>query len=550
MKARIVVVGLWACLVLAMPWAKCQTWIGDAFDLDTAVTLTHRSLPSDLSHLCLVTHSNNLFFMDQKAFQDAGNDYAAHICAISLQDYSSFEFDLPFPMSSKSRDWFAKTFWIKDLCFYEGLCAVSVQDHILLYHSTAPWTFVYDTILDHPNVKALYFYQNDLYYLEEDHDAGYRWYRFEFNKGKATLVRELRYEAPHVVQASPNRYLFHDENNVYFLNTRYPVVSRYALDGAWIEDLHFKLPDWHPFEDEYIRKSLEVPYGVERIFATKDQIFDYSYLKALYPIGDRYLIYYTQYDTVSKKSAPMYAISDATGHLTQYARQCPKDYLYTENRFPFNLFQPMEDLARTSWRDGLYELSMDGDVSWRNLTFDEYGKLKESFFRQQDPVLKVRVMRFKEPDMASQAFFYDTRRELYALDRLPEGKHVMIIHGGLECSACANYLSQAMNSLDSEQIHLGVLYAYIPGALQEREIHRNLKLFLTRPYNLYFLATDRMSQYPSPMVQKISRYPAVLFYETGRAPILCSDETIFADDPYEVRFSKTFTEMLERFMAK
>ena len=528
----------------------CQSWIGDNFELDTSITLSYAKMPSDLNHLLCNIQNNILFFTEQRAFQKADNGYAAHILAFSLLDFTSFEFDLPFPPSIKRKELVANSFWINDLGLYGNRFAVSVQNQILLYRRTPNNHFEFDTLIEHPNVKASYLYNDQLYYLEEDHDVGYKWYTFDFKNKEELFVRGLTYEAPHVVQALPNRYLFRDENNLYFLSTRYPSLSKYSLDGTWIQDTHFDLPFWHPFEDEYINKSMQVPYGVERIYATKDQIFNYSYLKTILPLGDRYLIYYTQYDTCLKKSSPMFAISDSLGHTMLYNQKCPTDFIFSGKKFPFNLFETYEDLGRISWFDCLVEITADCGISWMNQTQEEYRRFKESHYRQHDPILKLRIMRLHDTNYESQPFFYNTDREFLSLDNLPSGKHLFIIHNGLECSACSHYLLQSMNSLDSGQVHLGILQAFVPGALRERETHREIRQYLDRPYDLYFLATDLMAQYPRFISQRASRFPAVLFYETGRAPILFSNEDIFADDQYTLQFSKEFLKVLDRFKAK
>lgn len=550
MNARIIATSLFVVLIGMTSPVTCQTWIGEAFELDTTVTPAFSLFPSDCFHLCFHFQGNILFFTDQKAFQNGGNDYAAHICALSLQDYSTFEFDLPFPNITPNKDLLAKTFWIKDFCFSENLCAISVQDHIILYRKKKDHVFEYDTILDHPNVKAVYLYHENIYYLEEDHDIGYKWFCFVPSNQRETMIRTLPYEAPHVVQASPNRHLFHDENNMYFLSTRYPILSKYNLDGSWVQDIRFDLPDWHPFDDEYIQKSLQVPYGIERIFATKGEIFNYSYPKMVFPIQDQYLIYYTQYDSVSGKSTPMFAISDSAGHVTLYNRKCPSNQIFSEKIFPFNLLQPYEDLGRTSWGDKLVEITADCNIEWEGLTYDDYHKLKESFFRKHEPIFKIRIMRLKDENIETQLFFYNSQLEPLSLSQLPKGKHLFILHDELECSACSNYLLQAMNGLDSEHLHLGILYAFIPGALQEREINRSVRQYLDRPYDSYYLATGKPARYPRYISEKVRHFPAFLFYESGKAPILFSNEQIFADDPYTFRFSPEFQEALDNFTTK
>lgn len=549
MKAHSVIIG-----IIVMAWLTpngvCQSWIGQQFTLDTAVVATYSKLPYDMNHLQCSIRDSVFYFADKRAFQEAENDFAAHMYAFSLNDYRTSEFDLPLPKTTMKKERFANNCWINDFDILDDRCVISVQNHIFLYRRMNGKAFEFDTMIEHPNVKAVYMHQNQLYYLEEDHDAGYRWFRFDRALGQEIFVRELAYEAPHVVQASPNRYLFHDENNLYFLSTRYPVLHKYGLDGTWIEDIHFNLPFWHPFEEDYIRNSLSVPYGIERIFATKDQIFNYSYPKMVFPLHNRYLLYYTQYDTCTHKSAPMFALSDSSGASTIFNRECPKTFSFSENYFPFNLLQSLEDLARTSWNGHLIELAADCDLPWRDMTYEEYQNTKDNYFRHHDPVLKIRIMSLADDDFSSLPFFYNDQHELASLGRLPQGKYLFLLHNELDCSACSHYLLQTMNRMDSVNIRTGILYPFIPGVLQERELNREIRQYLKRPYSLYFLATDRTAGYPRAITKKVHHFPAVLFYATGRAPILFSNDQIFENDPYTYRFTDSFLQMLDDFSAK
>ena len=549
MKTRSVVIGI---LVMActMPTGTCQTWIGQQFTLDTAIVATYSKLPYDMNHLQCSIHDSVLYFADRKAFQDADNDFAAHIYGFSLINYQTFEFNLPLPQTTLKRERFASNCWINDFEILDDRCVISVQNHIVLYDRTSENQFEFDTMLEHPNVKAVYWHQNQLYFLEEDHDFGYRWYRFDRSLGQEIFVRELAYEAPHVVQASPNRYLFHDENNLFFLSTRYPVLHKYGLDGTWIEDIRFQLPFWHPFEEDYIQKSLSIPYGIERIFATKDHIFNYSYAKMVFPIHNRYLLFYTQYDTCTRKSAPMFAISDSTGTSLIYHPRCTQDFSFSKEYFPFNLLQPLEDLARTSWKGHLIELTADCELPWQNMTHEEFQKAKDHYFRHHDPVFRIRIMSLADDDIARLPFFYNDRHELTSLGNLPKGKYMFLLHSELDCSACSQYLLQTMNTLDSTTIRTGILYPFIPGALQERELNREIRQHLKRPYSLYFLSVDRTPGYPRTITKEVHHFPAVLFYATDKAPVFFSNDQIFENDPYTYRFSDSFQRMLDDFSSK
>ncbi|MBR6332873.1 MAG: hypothetical protein IKR77_00575 [Bacteroidales bacterium] len=232
--------------------------------------------------------------------------------------------------------------WIYDFDLAGDSCLVSIQNQLLLYR-LEEGNYKLMSVFQCENAKVCYLHRGDIYFMEEDHDVGYRWYRL--HEGKRLFVRALDYEAPHVVQAKPNRYLFRDNHHVYFLSNRYPSLSLYSLEGVAQDTVVFDLPCWHPFEDEYVKASLEVPYGVERIKATMKDIYRYSYLKMVFPIGGDYLIYYTQYDTVTHESKLRFAIGTPEGQMTFLSQKPTDEYVYDDTLTPFTLLERHVDKA-------------------------------------------------------------------------------------------------------------------------------------------------------------------------------------------------------------
>ena len=125
---------------------------------------------------------------------------------------------------------------------------------------------------------------------------------------------------------------------------------------------YYDIPDWHPFEEEYIRKSLSVPYGIERIRATMNEIWRYSYPKYDFPIGGGHLLYYTQYDTATRKSHLQYAYLDPSGNTCLFQKKDTCRDVYGGERFPFLLFESDMDKARISWNDLLLEICAESAV--------------------------------------------------------------------------------------------------------------------------------------------------------------------------------------------
>ncbi len=550
MKPHIIII--MAVILLNNSACFGQQWIGSQFSFDTSIVIQNSNLDLNNSKLKYCINDGTLFYTDMKSFQSKETDHTAIIQAISLYDYTQSEIRLPFPTSLGKAERIASSFWINDFDFHNGQFVISTQNQILLYHQTEDSQFEYDTIFRHPNIKATYLYNGTLYYLEEDHDTGYKWFRQSLSGGDETLIRELRYEAPHVVQANPNRYLFHNENYVFFLSTRYPILHKYSLDGAWLEDITFDLPNWHPFEDEYIQKSLAVPYGVERIEATMREIFQYSYPKYVFPFGDTYILYYTQYDTNIHRSAPQYAVFErVTGTTMPFINADTNRAAFNDHHFPFNLFNTYADKARISWNNLLVEITADDTSAWRGKTPDNYQSQQDLFYKHNDPVFKIRIYKYNnnKNNPTSIPFFIDTDQKLHSLDNLPCGKSIMLVSNQLECSACRNHILQLFNDSSATSANIDILQPFIPGALQEREIAKSIKQHLERPFRLFYLAQNQAGQYPTEIFPKGITYPAILLLETGKAPILFPLEQIFTDDVFSMDFRDDFLRIWNSFNA-
>ena len=541
MRPRIIIL-LLLVFVITCGNGQGQTWIGNEFCLDTSIILSPSVQGADLSRLRYCVADSTFYYTDSRAFQREETGYDAVIHAMSLVDYAQYDLLLPFPPTSGRKQQMAGTFWIYDLDIEDDRLVLATQNQLIVYRRAGSRQYVFDTLFPHPNSKAAYLHDGALYYLEEDHDKGYKWFRRPITGGGERLVRELAYEAPHVVQANPNRYLFHDKNALYFLSTRFPVLHKYTLDGQWVEDVRFELPQWHPFGEEYIRKSLSIPYGVERIYATRDEIFRHSYPKLDFPLNGTHLLYYTQYDTLTGRSVPAYALRDGDGVTRLYAAKDTSTVPYGTGRFPFNLLHQYEDKAHLSWGELLLEISADDTIDWRGLTPEEYRQKREAYFKRNEPVFKIRIMRHKNTRPTAMTFFLDTDSKSHSLEDLPEGKSILLVTNELECSACARRLLRLLNDSAAQGVHIGILHPYIPGALQEREINESIKLHLERPFRLYYLDRGKYSHYPDEWFGSGVTYPALLLYETGRAPILYSIDDILDDNPFSFELKESFVE--------
>lgn len=548
MKPRIIIIT--ALFIYDALVCLGQQWVGSLFNFDTSIVIESPHIDLNTSRLKYCIDEGTLYYTDIQSYQNKETDYAAVINTVSLYDYTQSEIQLAFPSSISKKEKNASSFWINDFNFHNGQVVISTQNQILLYHQTADSQFEYDTLFRHTNVKATYLYKGSLYYLEEDHDTGYKWFRQSLSGGDETLIRELRYEAPHVVQANPNRYLFHNENYLFFLSTRHPILHKYSLDGIWLEDISFDLPDWHPFEDAYIQMSLTFPYGVERIQATMREIFQYSYPKYVFPFGETQLLYYTQFDTNLHRSAPQFALLEKGTGTRLYVGKDTCRTAYDNHHFPFNLFNTYEDKARISWNNLLVEITADGIADWRGKTPENYQQQQDIFYKHNDPVFKIRTYKYKNTfknETTEIPFFIDTDQKLHSLDNLPYGKSILLVTNQLDCSACKKHILQLFNDSSSASVNIGILLPYIPGALQERELGNSIKQHLEKPFRLFYLTQRCNGQYPKEIFPDGTTYPAILLHETGKAPILIPLENIFVEDVFSMDFKQEFLKIWNSF---
>lgn len=532
-----VVIVCWMTLPLS-----AQSWMGQLFTTDTLIRVENLE---DVTHLICNVSNGIFYYVEAKAFKESDQEYAATFFSVDLGRYASSKVVLTIPsryVNSKVR---MGAPWIYDFQFLDNSCVVSIQNKLCLY-SWQEQQYKLDTMYDCENAKMCYLYQGDVYYMEEDHDFGYRWYRL--CRGCRKLVRTLEYEAPHVVQASPNRYLFRDDHYVYFLSNRFPHLYRFTLDGEPVDTITFALPSWHPFEDEYVKTTLQVPYGIDRIKSTMQDIYSYSYPKMVFPVGGDYLLYYTQYDTMTHKSKLQFALRTDGGRMTLYDRKPAAVMTYQDTVPPFTLLERGVNKASLSWNDKLLEIVWADTVSSAGLTDSAYRQERELFYRTSSPALAVKVSTYKKAHDRTASVFYNDHGNLQALSNLPLGKHVILLNEALECSGCRKAILSWLDNLKGEVPSIVIAYSYLPGALTIYEWREDVRKYLKAPFFMLCLDRERCDHYPCCAVQPHQSFPGILLYESGQTPVFIPLEDIFTDDVYTYQFRDSFVDRVMQFL--
>ena len=546
MKTRIMI---FVSAVLATLSSSGQECIGQQFTLDTIVVIQGEHMPGNPYPVKCKMQGDTFYFVEQKGFQDKENGYQAVIHALATDDYEQMEIRLPLPESDRPKGRYAQSLWIYDFCFEGDYLLVTTQEQLILYKRIHNQNYRVESTYRHQNLYMGYLHQNKIHFFEEDHDKGFKWFQQDLGGDSATLVRELPYEAPHVVQIQPNRYLFHNQQSVFFLSTRHPRVEVYDLEGHIRDTIRFDLPHWKAFEDEYILKTLAVPYGIERIYAVKDELYDYSYPKVAMPLRGDLLLLYMQFDTLTGKSALQYAIRTEDGRSSRFLRSDHEDSAYLAARFPFTLFQGGFDKGNACGKDKIVQLTYKTDVSWHGKTPTEYQREVNSYFEKSKPSLAYKIMRYAPQEKVEPTLFTSSGDRV-VLREMPAEKSIFLLHQDLECSGCVKALYNLLETSATKDLHLGHVYPNPVRGLQAYELTNRIRRELNKPFTLYYDTSGHYVQLcPTPLLHE-SDFPCVMFYEKGKPPRLFRSNEIFTDNFSITEFQGDFLNAWHSFVEQ
>ena len=547
MKTRIIIL----CSFL---WVSCsvtgQEWIGRQFMLDTIVDLQCAHQPKNLNLLKSRVQNNAFYFVEQQGYQYKDNDYQAVIHKLSLDNYDQTEIILPLPGRLRKSEFNVRNLWIYDFCFDGDYLLVTTQEALILYKLINNQNYQVESTYSHHNLYMGYLHQNSIHFFEEDHDKGFKWFQQDLGGGSAKMIRELPYEAPHIVQIQPNRYISHNQQSVFFLSTRFPRMEVYSLDGQLQDTVHFDIPSWKAFEDEYIQKTLSVPYGIERIFAVKDDLFKYSYPKAVMPMNGDLLLFFTLYDSVDGKSVLQYGIRKNDGSTVLYTPNNYEDSIYIAAQFPFTLFKDGLDMTNAPGEGIIVQLTPKAEVSWQGKTHKEYLQEENRFFLSNMPKLAYKVMRYSPSETVKVPILLSVTQDTIRLDDFPAKKNVLILHQDLECSGCVNAIYQLLNQTEGNELHIGHVYPHPLNGLATYELKNRLGQHLHQPYELYYSdSPDFSSLIPNCRLRETD-FPCVIFCDKKGTRKWFTASEIFSSNLNTTEFSPIFLESWHTFISE
>lgn len=547
MKTLIIII---CSVLLATLQCDGQEWIGNRFHLDTIVDLQSAPFAEDLNLIKCIMQGDTFFFFEQQGFQHKENGHQAVIHTLRTDNYAQTEIKLPIPEGKQNKERYANSLWIYDICFEGDYLLVTTQNELILYKRINNQNYQVESTYRHQNLFMGYLHQNSIYYFEEDHDKGFKWFHIRPGSDSATLVRELSYEAPHIVQIKPNRYLSHNHQSVFFLSTRFPRMEVFNLDGSLQDTVRFGLHPWKAFEDDYISKTLSVPYGIQRIYAVKDDLSAYSYPKVVMPLYGDLLLLYMQYDSTSGNSVLQYAIRSEDGFTTQYFRNNHEDSIFHAAQFPFNLFQGGFDKGNAAGDGRIVQLTYRTEVPWQGKTQRQYNQEVDQYMSVKVPRIAYKVMRYQPEATSDTPCLHPVGKPPITVNDLPSEKSILILHQGLECSGCTKSIYRLLDESELRGIHIGSIYPQTINGLAAFELNGQIKGQLHKPFALYYCTSnDYRCLFPDLKLQEMD-FPCLALVKKGEPPTIFRISDLFSNNYAYAEFSEDFLKAWQSFISK
>ena len=527
-----------------------QEWIGNRFTLDTIVDLHGAHLPENNNLIKCKMQGDTFFFFEQQGYRHKDNGYQAVIHTLSVDNYDQTEIMLPLPECGPNKERYANSLWIFDVCFEDDYLLVTTQEELILYKRINNQNYQVESTYRHQNLFMGYLHQKSIHFFEEDHDKGFKWFQKEPESDSATLVRELPYEAPHIVQIQPNRYLSHNQQSVFFLSTRFPRMETYHLDGTVQDTIYFGLSSWKAFDGEYIEKALSVPYGIQRIYAVKDDLSSYSYPKVVMPLCGDLLLLYMHYDTTSGNSVLQYAIRTNDGLTTRYLWNNHEDSVFQAAQFPFNLFQGGFDKGNATDDGRIVQLTYRTEVPWQGKTPRQYNQEVDRYMSENTPRLAYKIMRYHPKTPIDTPCLHPVGAPPITLGELPSEKSVLIIHQGLECSGCVKAIYRLLDETVLKDIHIGNVYSQPIGGMAAFELNNQIKGQLHQPFALYYTFSKSYDFLSPTLPFHETDFPCLVLVKKGEQASIFRSSELFTDDYTSTAFSESFLDAWQSFLSK
>jgi len=537
----------WQMLGLCAQEPQCH--FSDWLTLDTSLTLQTTTSEIMQKNWVATVCENNLWLCPRNPFVAHGKDMQAVVRGVELITCQQDSLLLPYPQLSSS--------WKREAeacCVYalskEGPYLLLVCDNQLLLYQRQRNQYEFAHRWFCFGVCTGYLHQNKVYALVDDKENRcYRWMRYESeNAQTAELVRKLLQPMAFLLQFEPNRYLQVKEDALYYMPPGENIVKKFSLQGEQLDSVVFEVESWKRFPMDFVWQSNQLPYGVERInHALRNQYRQYSFAKTLDVLSDSLLLLSLNLDDESRgrQLAVMRLQKTKDGWRRDFGTQFISDtsMRYVDGRFPAVFHANGENIVLCPYRNQLLQLLLAPvEENYEGLSAFAYKKYKDRCFKQEMPVLKLRVQSMRAPWR-----FYDFDNRLYTLDSLGKEKVIVMVNRQPQCSGCQQHLLKYLSTLDTSELRLACLMGRVDSYLQRRQQLSQL----TEQGGGRLKPLFEMEDEVYGLLHSQHSYPSVVLWQKGWGVVAVFDTSaIFTEDLDRYEFSEKFLREIKTFVER
>lgn len=376
-----------------------QKHISQFFDLEKEFPIQDMEM-NDLSANWRGCVDGDHLFMCKNVVPRKKKSYDLDVWKINLSTSEQQVIHLRLPENPKI-NLFSSKYWIYGL--YSGENHLLISSQFIVYDFQLQENGRYELVeqIEMNGADFSFIQDKRIHTVTEVNDFGFKLFRQGRVDGASDSIAAFRLPAAFLTQIGPSHYIRHFQQQIYFLPATEPTVQRFDNEGHLTAQVQLELPGWHPIPEEYMREINRIPYGAER----SNHIFyssrHYSFLMDVLPINPQTFI--LLYHKPPDDSTQMFTVpvlictTDEGWNRVQY-EECENAFSnghrFAENEFPLPLVGKNAKLTLSD-ENRIVQVLLTAEADWSGKTIEEYRKAEDDYFKDHDPIFKVRILRFK-----------------------------------------------------------------------------------------------------------------------------------------------------------
>lgn len=533
------------------------------FQIDTSFSLKYYTEEFENYELIATIYQNRLYFCRIKAYQFDEKEKKARIYTVNLRTKEQSFFDLDFPTEVDKKYRNVNHYWISGLAVEKNKLVVFAQDKFLVYEKLSDEKYIFKQLIYFYDVDKGYFYDNYLYTFKKDRNRGYFLYRYDTNFVKKEEVIALSFEAPFLMQFSPNRYLSIEEDYFYVLETARPTVKKFSLHGEIIDSISFfTLYPWQQIPSSLTDEIMQLNYGVERIYYALQHNNTNSYPTKIFPFKNgNLLIAYHQYDF--DRGRPYYDLTyyedfvetSERGVSTHLRRLLYDEDTLSDNLFPYYCYDGNMCIA-VPWQNSIIQISKEADIVTQNMAVKDYNRARNDYFKYDDPIFVMRILKLKEKNppykLLESLKIKDYDDNLLTFQDISPHRTMVLFRPPIYCVGCLQKILHYLNSLniDTSSVGFAIVIENEDNYLERKQVMKELRNQYSNPYTLYYI-TSAMRNEIYNTFSPYKKDPLILLIDHSKRTLeIMNDEDVFTSDLRKYDFTKRFLRTIPEFLRK